>query len=110
MKPSLLLLLAFAVTFAQTPQRSVTLTWQDTANPSGTSYTVYPATGLCRGTPTFSKLATAVSARRTSTPPCSRELLLPGDRYRQQRGISTVQFFAGTGPQFSPRQLVVSVQ
>lgn len=42
------------------PTHSVTLAWVDTQNPSGTTYNVYRATGLCSGTPVFSKLATAV--------------------------------------------------
>lgn len=39
---------------------SVTLTWTDTLNPTGTTYNVYRATGLCSGTPTFSKIASAL--------------------------------------------------
>lgn len=48
--------------FAQ-QTHSVSLAWQDTANPTGTTYNVYRATGLCSGTPTFSKLATAVTVK-----------------------------------------------
>lgn len=40
---------------------SVTLNWQDTANPAGTTYSVYRAVGLCSGTPAFSKIATAIA-------------------------------------------------
>jgi len=47
---------------AQT-QHVVTLTWTDTANPSGTTYSVYRATGLCSGSPTFSKIASAVAPK-----------------------------------------------
>ena len=58
----LLAILALAALLAaQTLQHSVVLTWTDSANPTGTTYSVYRATGLCSGTPTFSKLATAVS-------------------------------------------------
>jgi uncharacterized protein (DUF2141 family) len=47
---------------AQTATHKVTLTWTDALNPAGsTTYTVYRATGLCSGTPTFSKLATGVA-------------------------------------------------
>ena len=42
---------------------SATLSWQDTQNPSGTTYSVYRATGLCSGTPTFSKIASALTAK-----------------------------------------------
>jgi len=57
---ALLLLLAGVTAQAQTTH-SVTLTWADTLNPTGTTYSVYRATGLCSGTPVFSKLATAVT-------------------------------------------------
>src|SRR5579872_3227588 len=56
-------LLAAGLASAQTLQHSATLTWTDTVNPSGTTYNVYRATGLCSGTPTFSKLATAVTPK-----------------------------------------------
>jgi len=42
---------------------SVTLNWEDTLNPAGTTYSVYRVTGLCSGTPAFSKLANAVTAK-----------------------------------------------
>src|SRR5574337_1472862 len=42
-------------------QHSATLTWTDTQNPTGTTYSVYRATGLCSGTPTFNKIASAVA-------------------------------------------------
>lgn len=49
---------------AQTPQpHSVTLSWTDTANPAGTAYNVYRASGLCTGTPTFNKIASAVAVK-----------------------------------------------
>lgn len=58
----LILALAFFVgpAIAQTTH-TVTLTWVDGKNPTGVTYTVYRATGLCSGTPTFSKLATGVA-------------------------------------------------
>lgn len=49
-----------AVSNAQTTH-SVTLTWVDPLNPTGTTYNVYRSTGLCSGTPAFSKLASGVS-------------------------------------------------
>lgn len=57
-----LLLLTQALLSAQTTH-SVTLTWVDSLNPVGTTYTVYRATGLCSGTPTFSKIASALVAK-----------------------------------------------
>ena len=61
--------LVFAVMFcaatpalAQTPPaRSATLTWVDSTNPTGTTYSVLRATGLCTGTPNFSVLASGVT-------------------------------------------------
>ena len=51
-----------AALFAQLPK--VELTWDDTNNPAGsTTYTVRRATGLCSGSPTFSTIATGLSAK-----------------------------------------------
>ena len=47
---------------AQTPH-SVTLTWDDTLNPSGTTYNIYRAVGLCSGAPAFSKIAAAIATK-----------------------------------------------
>ncbi len=58
----LIWLLFVSTAFAQTTH-SVTLTWTDTSNPPVVTYNVYRATGLCSGTPTFSKLASAVTAK-----------------------------------------------
>jgi fibronectin type 3 domain-containing protein len=60
MKIIIAILLAFAA--AQAATHSATLTWSDTQNPSGTTYTIYRATGLCSGTPTFAMLAAGVTA------------------------------------------------
>lgn len=63
---SLVVLAAFAIllschsAFAQTTH-SATLTWVDTQNPAGTTYNIYRATGLCSGTPVFSKLQGGVT-------------------------------------------------
>jgi hypothetical protein len=62
MRIAFLLLVAF-VSFAQTNSRTVTLTWTDTANPVGTTYSVYRATGTCSGTPTFTLLASGVAVK-----------------------------------------------
>lgn len=48
MKKFLLLALTFVgISFAQATQHSVTVTWTDNSNPSGTVYNVYRATGVC---------------------------------------------------------------
>lgn len=64
MTMKLVLILAVVVVLsalsAQTQTHSATLTWQDTANPAGTTYSVYRSTGLCSGTPMFSMLWMAV--------------------------------------------------
>lgn len=57
----LLVALALGVFLAQGQTHSVTLNWTDTLNPAGTTYSVYRATGLCSGTPTFSKIASALT-------------------------------------------------
>jgi hypothetical protein len=56
------LLLFASPAFAQTTHQA-TLTWTDTLNPAGTTYTVSRATGLCSGTPTFSTIASAVTVK-----------------------------------------------
>jgi hypothetical protein len=58
----LILLLLISTAMAQTTH-SVTLTWTDTANPAGTTYTVKRSSGLCTGTPTFATMATAVAGK-----------------------------------------------
>lgn len=59
---AVLLLLSMSA-FAQAATHSVTLSWVDASNPAGTTYNVYRATGLCGGTPTFSKLASALTVK-----------------------------------------------
>ncbi len=60
----LLLAAAFAGSgLAQVLTHSVTLNWLDLNNPTGTTYNVYRAVGLCGGTPTFAKLASGVTAK-----------------------------------------------
>lgn len=52
--------IATSVIAAQT--HKATLVWVDTLNPTGTTYTVARATGLCTGTPVFSTLASGLTA------------------------------------------------
>jgi hypothetical protein len=63
MKLTILLILAATAAYAQAATHSVTLTWQDLTNPSGTTYNVSRATGLCSGTPAFSKIATGIAVK-----------------------------------------------
>jgi hypothetical protein len=63
MRIRLLTVLLMAVVALAQATHSVTLTWTDTANPAGTTYSVYRATGLCSGSPVFSKLASAIAVK-----------------------------------------------
>jgi hypothetical protein len=56
-----LILLSTTALAAQT--HTATLNWTDTQNPTGTTYNIYRATGLCSGSPVFSKLATAITVK-----------------------------------------------
>ncbi len=60
---SVWLVSAMMVPLAAAQTHSATLTWTDTLNPAGTTYSVYRATGLCSGTPTFSKIASALAVK-----------------------------------------------
>lgn len=62
MRVLVLLFVALLVLYAQA-QHTVTLTWQDTQNPTGTTYSVYRAPGLCSGTPAWNKIATALEEK-----------------------------------------------
>jgi uncharacterized membrane protein len=62
MRIALAILILAACAAAQTTHK-VTLVWQDTLNPAGTTYSVYRATGLCSGTPAWAKLAAAVTLK-----------------------------------------------
>jgi hypothetical protein len=56
-------LLCAASALAQTTH-SATLTWTEVSpNPTGTTYTVWRAPGLCSGSPVFAKIATAIAAK-----------------------------------------------
>lgn len=62
LKAILLSALLLATLKAQPSQHSVTLTWTDTLNPTGTTYTVYRASGSCTSTPlTFAAVASGLA-------------------------------------------------
>ena len=63
MKNLLTVLIFCAVAAFGQATHSVTLTWTDTANPAGTTYSAYRATGLCSGSPVFSKIASAITVK-----------------------------------------------
>lgn len=55
------MLIEFALlAFQVVTQHTVTLNWIDSNNPTGVTYTIHRATGMCSGTPTYSTLATAI--------------------------------------------------
>lgn len=58
----LLLFAAGALLTAQTPTHQVTLTWTDSANPAGTSYSVYRFSGTCAN-PQFVSIASGVAIK-----------------------------------------------
>lgn len=49
--------------FLAAQSTTVKLSWQDTRNPAGTTYSIYRAPGLCSGSPVFAKVATGVTAK-----------------------------------------------
>jgi hypothetical protein len=57
------LVLAALAAVAQAPTHSVTLTWVDSLNPAGTTYSVHRSAGMCSGTPVFSKISTALAVK-----------------------------------------------
>lgn len=70
MKTLVLGLIWGGLVLAQT-SKTVTLTWDDTRNPSGTTYSVKRATGLCTGTPTFNTIATGLAVKTYDDTPIS---------------------------------------
>lgn len=62
-KALIFLVLFCAAGFAQSSAHQVTLNWADTTNPTGTTYTVYRASGACTGTSTFTQVASALAAK-----------------------------------------------
>ena len=95
---------------AQT-QHSATLSWTDNLNPTGTTYNVYRATGLCSGTPTFSKLATAVATKNYVD-----NTVTPGNYcYTVSATFNSVESAQSTAaaaavPSFPPTSLQITVQ
>jgi fibronectin type 3 domain-containing protein len=55
------LIFLFAFSLQAQTQHKVTIAWNDTVNPSGTTYNVYRATAACSTTPTLTKLASGVT-------------------------------------------------
>ncbi len=48
---------------AQAPTPKVDITWQDAANPPGTTYAVERGTGKCSDTPAMTRIASGVTAK-----------------------------------------------
>lgn len=62
MKKFLILFIALPL-FAQAAPKGVNLSWTDTTNPAGTTYTVYRSPGLCSGTPTWASISSGLTAK-----------------------------------------------
>jgi hypothetical protein len=90
---------------------SATLNWVDDKNPQGTTYSVYRATGLCSGSPVFSKIATAVAGKTYTD-----ATVTPGNYCYQVtatfQGMESApsNSAAAAVPSFAPSGLVVTVQ
>jgi len=63
MKKLLLSFILTALVLAAQTTHTATLTWNDTTNPSGTTYNIYRASGLCSGNPSYTKIATSITAK-----------------------------------------------
>ncbi len=111
MKLLLPLLLFVGLCAAQAQQHSVTLTWQDASNPSGTTYSVYRASGLCSGSPTFAKISSGVSVKTYVD-----ATVTPGTYCYQVTATAAGMESAPSNsalapvPSFSPSSLSVTVQ
>jgi len=96
---------------AQTATHSVTLTWLDGKNPTGVTYSVYRAVGLCSGTPTFAKLATGLAVLTYSD-----TTVTPGPYcYAVSATVNGVESVLSTTvnpivPAFAPTALAATVQ
>lgn len=109
----LFVLLVFSAILAKAQTtHSATLTWTDTLNPAtGTTYNIYRATGLCSGTPTFSKLASAVAAKTYAD-----STVTPGNYcYEVTATVNGVESAPSntalaTVPAFAPTSLTITVQ
>jgi hypothetical protein len=110
MKLLALMLASVALIAAQT-SHSVTLNWTDTLNPSGTVYNVYRATGLCSGSPVFSKIASAVAAKTYQD-----STVIPGNYCYEVTATANAVESAPSNtalapvPSFVPQTLSVTVQ
>ena len=96
---------------AQTTTHSVALKWVDTLNPAGTTYTVLRSPGLCSGTPTFTILASGLTALAyTDT------TVTPGNYcYEVEASVAGVLSAPSNTalapvPAFAPTQLAITVQ
>jgi len=87
------------------------LTWTDTQNPTGTTYNVYRAPGLCSGTPAFVKLASGV----TSLTFADATITVGPWCYQVTASVSNIegppspQASATVGP-FAPGQILITIK
>lgn len=111
MKLLFLILLITLVSYAQAATHSATLTWNDTVNPAGTSYSVYRATGLCSGAPVFSKIASALTVKTYI------DTTVTSGNYCYQVTATSIGMESGPSnqapaaiPSFPPQQLMIVIQ
>lgn len=91
---------------AQTPTRSVTLTWTDASNPVGTTYNIFKAPSPCATNPTnFARIATGVAVKNYLDAPVSigsycyyvTAVYAASESARSQQAPADVNPFAPTG-------------
>ena len=66
MRSAIRLLLALSLLVVPVRAQSahtVTITWTDTANPAGTTYTIYRASAACSTNPTLTKLVSGLTVK-----------------------------------------------
>lgn len=96
---------------AQALTHSVSLAWTDPNNPAGTTYSVYRATGLCSGNPSYSKIATGIVGKTyvdTTVTPGNYCYYGTATFAGMESGPSPTA--GGAVPSFPPATLQVTVQ
>jgi fibronectin type 3 domain-containing protein len=106
-----LVFVTFVVLANAQSTHSVVLSWTDTTNPAGTTYSIYRVAGLCSGTPTFNKLATALTTKTYTD-----STVVPGNYCYQatatsQSGVESAPSNSvnPSVPTFAPTNLTFSV-
>jgi len=110
MKTAISFLFFSLALFAQTSARQVVLTWEDTQNPAGTTYSIYRSNGVCANATNFTRIANNI-ALKTYTDTAN-----PGQYcYYATATLNSVESDASTTAEakvkpFPPKTLTVTVQ